>query len=1609
MKYIITTLYLIFCFQSAIHAQNIEHLEKEVEYFATAGGFSSGPPISFTLDFQETPMTLDRKIEDGFLKVSLDLGDEFFFGGENFELSVTFNLTALDEGSAVAPLVFQSSPYTLAINEGQPEAYVIVDFDGFKETVDGNERVRFDEVVLEVISTSSTNSLLDSYAAMRIGYEVDLGYDVNQLQSSITGINVSSPDKTVTFSWNDDIHVSHYQLQLLRLHNVSPSKVEENNIIANIDWRKALTIDIDLIDPMQKEYTHRLAGGTGFYAARIRPVGGYLPGGSGNAGNWGEWSSYLMGLRRELTEAGTNLQYFYFEDNEDNTNWIYSRVYTEDTRVKENISYADGLLKVKQEQTYLPSKNITLIQQTVYDQIGRPAITSIPVPVPNKQSTYRKEFMKAAGTDEIFQAKHFDTDAKLRNPDLVDEGTDFAYYKDNVDKSIPNAEGFGYTRTIYYNDGSNRVREQSGVGKTHSVDATEGGRTTKYLYATPAEEELIAIFGDEAPAGESVLKTVTIDPNNTTSVTYTSKEGNVIATSLVFSDADNNLIPLDNLPGSTSYNDKITVNLKKEGGFVSSKRLALAVPTDVNVGYSIRCPQLSSLCVETEIDCNFRLDLILHTLSEQGEIVSSQAIYEDFDLNSVSCQLIDGDDYKVVPPVILSAVPPGSYLVEKTLKPTNVEAAQSQNRETIENGVYPITDLIANWLESITTASEIGGFNQAIFELANVVNSGTLVGFSRSGKFNVDFADAEFAQFSALYSDALTNANIPDYALIIEPLGYDPSTNGNPTKMFLETPCCPSIDVPIRWVPELDCEEIESNLKLPEDASLDGYFNVVNYYDIVDAQSPISQEFFPDFEGYMLAFFADCIDQAGEPAGTRDFTSEQALKDLIYRGVKADNPGTKIAGYFDGWETEGTFNLMIYNMLTDSYDIDSKLNEDLSDDEAPYTCDELINCWLGVLSRLKEEICQATFDFYDSGGNTNVSNTFDDRNDGDRGVHDNHFDQNFKGKGFFLTRWIAKRKISKKMRKLQIGGGGDGEIDPVLGQFHVVDEFLQCAGYKFAKIQTPFDPQPLARDLKPGVTYVLPGTNVPVPFDLFMDQTNQYLFDAPTSQSVLPVTVINGDYRYVPLSDWDPKKRVEQGNSFVESEESLFPRIKNPIYAYKYFVYEEHARIDPVSGLPLYQPIEQSVCYTDPNDCYLTEPLTGNILLDGSGMPIVVDCCSEDPNTNPTGCYQDSDYPNDPNRWVVDNFLGTGRITCAETHEDWTAAQRLTFYEMLATYDPQSTYDDQTVIGLDLTCDDFANANSQWYFYKKTTGEDQEVFDLPDLINQDIYDALHTQHGAAKMSEWYDGLILTKQDGSTKTSFAYYELEIENRIAECQVGCENLRGRFLEKLYDLLEAKCYVIEGCRTDDPATHNVIPEEDIEVILEQLVQSCQAQCNMTTYSCEETWSRPLDLPITVRSTITNSQLDLETNFGVGGYPSTAIIIIDDPENQTIYDYADDIECSSSYQGRQLVPGFQFCDLKENIDKSINSLSWYEYTLLRQVESWDFELDIQSFCEGETDPWPYEGETAGTNDTRGSTFVPRERYEVDGAAALNGFSAGDQTKSPVKMINVEVQNEDQ
>lgn len=388
-------------------------------------------------------------------------------------------------------------------------------------------------------------------------------------------VGVGALGEPITLSWDmpEGCEVDEYpsyQIQILRLFNHDPDRYpegidsDEKSIEETIDWRRALSFETgplerDISGDQIREFTLTIAEGRGYYIWRVRPIGDKYPGGIANDRNWGKWSvapqdeevvditgfgnaqATVNGGAMGVTMRKAMFFYMQFDETEGNPerNWAFSRVFTEGeegTRLHEGMAYMTPLLRARQSQQYLRSEDKVLVSETMYDLSGRAVLNTLPAPMEWSGFSYHDNFAVYGVTD-------YDDDGTWKTPNPMGDGIGSSlpdnivadeYYSDaNPDKTIPHAKQYPYSRTRFYPDG--RIAEIGGPGQTFRIGGGSGGasRAIRILYGGASEDELLAMFGDEAPAAASIRTVYRIDPNKGVSVEYLSKEGVTLATALI--------------------------------------------------------------------------------------------------------------------------------------------------------------------------------------------------------------------------------------------------------------------------------------------------------------------------------------------------------------------------------------------------------------------------------------------------------------------------------------------------------------------------------------------------------------------------------------------------------------------------------------------------------------------------------------------------------------------------------------------------------------------------------------------------------------------------------------------------------------------------------------------------------------------------------------------------------------------------------------------------------------------------------------------------------------------------------------------------------------------
>jgi hypothetical protein len=1120
----------------------------------------------------------------------LDLGEDYVkqSANWNFKAEVTFNYNAGNGNISKSLTIDQSTPEVLKIENVlplygvyPPSASPLINLNITSVTID-------DGATISSPLSGFIKNYLDSN--LRLSIKFARAYDLDvRLQSGIMSNGpIISPvvvsNRLATFNWqaNTVDAYPNYELQILKLENTDASHQNvDNELLTAVDWSHALKIETQ--SPLTS-FAMNVAEGSGFYTWRVRPIGTYYVGGYANSENYGLWSyGYNTGDTAKLnsTTLSSFPYVFYFKDPDEKINWIYSRIFTEGdyydksnpTGIKSNegMTYADGLLRTRQSQSYNSSDNTNNVSQIVLDYSGRPVLNTLPVPVNGGLTGYKKKFARTP-LDSLYRAEYFDADVNYYDPTNVnDNGSSaFKYYSDSTtipsgvnNSHVADAEGYAFKRTIISNDGLGRVREESGFGKRHSIGSqTLGrGRTKRINYSTPSDDELIRIFGDEAPLSESVIKTYTTDENNVVSIAYTSKEGKTIATAL-FSEITDNLSELSNSAESLTIRNSIIDHTSTNGKIMGSKTIYLPNDTtEITLSYiNDQMPNPGSGCMTGE--CNLKLRFYIIDLENDNTFISdadSQAGFTDFDS---SPQLTFPTDWRFVnkdpfaSPLILypsgSAkdklkLPRGSYTFVKELSSSNSAGyADSISKAAIEK-TKPVIDAIVEKMKNVNSPEAYTRFMNFMDTLKIKMNI-----FYAGGGITTN----DLLVYLRIDSLVPNNYVFPDSSEFkvgsIQTSADDPLKNN----VQISTSCCGPMNVPI---PKLD-------ICIPCTGHPGSKYQ---------AEVPISQM---KTENNQVS--ADSI----LPYGISDFRNHsqwftlndslkrEAIYDIVdreYIEILKDKMTEEGFPFSDLWKLAPGFsfnslNFMISNMLISQYytgravrhngnwyrinpspdgnyvidSLISSLNIDFN-----YDCKSIYYNWLESIVMINS---------FEVGPADNVVNSFNDY-DGQNSAQDNADDDD---------NWedMSKRKKKKMKKKLgkeleDFSNSPDGQVTPARKEAisSFIGNFIELSGSQYAAI--------IDGDSLPGyitsTDKIYPDEYIK-PYSFLGTISGAGMgFDFPFTTGVAPYahTELNTPFLFeINNNQLNLIIDICNGNGYPQL---YYPHILKPEWGFKYFVYNK--------------------------------------------------------------------------------------------------------------------------------------------------------------------------------------------------------------------------------------------------------------------------------------------------------------------------------------------------------------------------------------------------------------------------------------------------------------------
>jgi|GEM_PF-732619 len=395
-----------------------------------------------------------------------------------------------------------------------------------------------------LVNGNSVNSLLSIpfvYLDLEIETVRDYAFDPEEIISGLDKRKIEESNVLEVF-WNGFSGAESYELEWTFVDDYAfdaEGNVRYNEDLTSLDYSfKGNSTRITTTNhyyPISLLYEH------GYLLFRVRGIGvseldedKMIP---------GEWTVADAG---KISQVPSESRYAITRAHDENKPWTYSASFAENGLKKETASYFDGSLRNRQTVTKNNTENEAIVQENIYDYLGRPAITTLPVPGESSVLQYYPQFnLSKAEPVKPYSWENFDKDVSacsaIAQPMSNERGADKYYssksnfdpIKEDYQSYLPKAEGYPFAQTEYTNDNTGRVSRQGGVGNTFQLSAQgDAGHETSYYYGQPTQTELDRLFGSEVGFASHYKKNMTIDPNGQLSVVYTDLKDQTIATAL---------------------------------------------------------------------------------------------------------------------------------------------------------------------------------------------------------------------------------------------------------------------------------------------------------------------------------------------------------------------------------------------------------------------------------------------------------------------------------------------------------------------------------------------------------------------------------------------------------------------------------------------------------------------------------------------------------------------------------------------------------------------------------------------------------------------------------------------------------------------------------------------------------------------------------------------------------------------------------------------------------------------------------------------------------------------------------------------------------------------
>ncbi|WP_343670655.1 LamG-like jellyroll fold domain-containing protein [Chitinophaga sp.] len=323
------------------------------------------------------------------------------------------------------------------------------------------------------------------------------------------------------------------------------------------------------------------------------------------------------------------------EDHAAGMNYQFIGQYAEEGKHRDVITYFDGNLKSRQLVTLDNSKNRAVVQETIYDVMGRQGVVVAPSPeMDSSLHFFPRMTLNRQGIPYSYKDMAAEGDTCNVMPQAISDTSGAGRYysanspftNDFFHKYVADAGGYPFSATVYTPDNTGRVRETGNMGETLQPGR---GHTTRYYYSSPDAVELDRLFGSEAGNAAHYAKNFLLDQNGQITVTYIDVRGNMVASAMAGPKPAN----LYALPGATDNVTKVSKDLAKPenttrdaGAFTitSSNTLVIPMAGDYHFNYSFDPQTVTTASCEDNprdicADCYY--DLLIQIVDECGTAI----------------------------------------------------------------------------------------------------------------------------------------------------------------------------------------------------------------------------------------------------------------------------------------------------------------------------------------------------------------------------------------------------------------------------------------------------------------------------------------------------------------------------------------------------------------------------------------------------------------------------------------------------------------------------------------------------------------------------------------------------------------------------------------------------------------------------------------------------------------------------------------------------------------------------------------------------------------------------------------------------------------------------